>query len=308
VLRSAALLAAGILAGVLVSSPMYFFHPVEALVGVHDQLGRWDGLRGYLWLGEVRETLPWHYYAAVLASKVNPAVLALAGVGVALTLRRPTARAVFLCACLWPIAYFSVKEWKNPFYVVSFVPLLCVLATIAVRALFTSKGRAPAVLAAAVAVAVDAWTAWEVHPDYLMGGIQWSEALYGEFQGPAVSHGQWIGEALEFIARDARGADPMVLMFRDAGAPQTAFYASRVGLTHVDVSAWADDASRAWLLPRARYVVLGQDALRLFSPLHQQTVPLNAELASVVRPPSPFRLVKAFGPAAFPMVWVYRRE
>jgi hypothetical protein len=293
--------------GVAVASPMYLLHPLEAVASIREALGGWDDLRGYLWLGELRETLPPWYYLVVLAVKANPIVLALAGAGIVLAARARATRAIFLAVCLWPIAYLSFKGWKNPFYVAAFVPLLCVLAAVALDGLRAWRGRAAAA-ALALALAVDGWTAWRVHPDYLMGGIQWSEALYGEFQGPAVSHGQWIGEALEFIRADAGAVDPLVLMFRDAGEPQAAFYAAQAGLGRVDHSAWADPVARPWALANARYAVRGQDAVRLHSPLHRATVPLNAALVAAVRPPSPFRLVRTFGPAAFPMVWVFRRD
>lgn len=287
------------LPGLGLASPMYLASPLAAARDVAERLAWWGAQREHLWLGQEVEAVPGWYYALVLAVKLAPPVLVLAALA-PLARRAAPARALLLCC--WPVLYLSLRPWKSPFYLMPFLPLVFVLAVHALRRLARDARPGRRRLAAALAVVTVALqAAWlvDAHPDYLMLGARYSQRLAGDFQGPAVSHGQWVREALEWVRADAGGGDPLVVVPAGYAPRQVEHYAGRLGLSRVH------DASQLkhGVSPRGvDYAIVSHEVL-----VHAEGRRQNAPLLRLVEEPGGFRLAASLRSSGFVTARVWRR-
>lgn len=291
------------LVGLLAASPMYAAHPLTAGRDVAARMGFWDGVTDYFWLGQPQTALPPWYYALIVLVKLGPLSLPPLAVALAAAIRRSERRARLLALALWPVAYFSLKPWKSPFYLAAFVPVLYLLATDGLRRLLRPLRARPALAALVLGavLAAEAGRAAVMHPDYLMLGIDYSEWLYGDFQGPAVSHGQWVGEALALVRKDSPAAnDPNVLVFGGFASEQVMAYARRYGLRSVFDGSQLHERGIAH--GQVDYLLVNQDCLR-----HSEEQRINKVLLRLAADPLAFRVIATFRSGPFPMLWVYRR-
>jgi hypothetical protein len=306
-LALAASFAAGCLMGLLVASPTYVTAFPHSLRDAIWRIRVADGKSGYLWLGHVVRSIPIYYYLVVLATRLTPVVLVVSLATLALVVRRPSSLHAFsrlLLIFLWPLLYLSVKPWKNPYYLTPFIPLLFMLLADGIRILFSTRVfRERRYLAVIVVVAVlvdQAYAIIRLHPDYLMQGIEYSGRLYGEFQGPAVSHGQWIGEALSYVRQDCQDREPVVYAVSDVGTPQIRHYAEEYGV-----------AVRIGEVPPAdterdnAYVLISRDARQMICPDHKTAITRNATLVAFADHSAEYALVRTYYSARFPMLWIY---
>lgn len=305
-------LALGGVVGIAVASPMYFVDPLEAWQAITGGSLTSSSLSGYLWLGEVVDQMPWYYYGVILAVKLSPMLFALSIGGILYCLFRwikvpPLIR--LLVISLWFIIPVSMVDWIGPNYIAAALPVLYILAAYPLHAIWSSTNRASMrmvclVLAGFVLVG-NVIVVAVMHPDYPMTGIHYGERFYGEFQGPAVAHGQWIGEGLRVIADDAGGKPVRVLAFEDMNQSQLIFYSRREGLPEpLKLSSFAHP-EEAW--GQFDYVLLNQDSRRLISPQHPYNLEINEPLVRHVdENPDRLELLQTFYSGRFPMVWVYR--
>jgi 4-amino-4-deoxy-L-arabinose transferase-like glycosyltransferase len=285
-------------AGLALASPMYLAHPLAAARDVAARLAFWDAQQEHLWLGAEVASVPAYYYGLVALVKISPPELllgALSPVG-----RRPLAARVLL-PCLWPILYLSLKNWKSPFYLTAFLPLVAILAADTLRRLARAAPRLRRLAPAAVTLvaAVQVATIADAHPDYLMLGIRYGERLYGDFQGPAVSHGQWVRAALQRVHADAGGADPVVVVPAGYAPGQVEHYARRLGLSRVHTTA----ALKRGLNPRhVEYAVVSHDVL-----VHAEGRQHNGALLRLAADSARFREVATLRSSGFAVARVFRR-
>ena len=142
-----------------------------------------------------------------------------------------------------------------------------------------------------------------------MLGIQYNDKFYGEFQGPAVSHSQWIGEALAFIKEDAGDSQPIINIFDDIGRTQIIHYARKNGLRDIYIGIPRTLPGHVpYSRSRPRYIVINQDAKRLIAPLHRAAVAKNRQLVSFAENSQDYSIVKTFHSGDFLMIWIYRRQ
>lgn len=283
-------------AGLALTSPMYVANPVVAAYDVAARLRFWDAQQEHFWLGAEVEALPWYYYALVLLVRLSPPVLVLVLAG----LVRPGPAARVCLPCLWPIALLTLKSWKSPFYLTPFLPLLFVVAAASLRRLARGRGPRLARGAALVVIAVQGAEILDSHPDHLMGGIRYGARFYGDFAGPAVSHGQWVLEALEQVRRDAGRGDVFVVVPVGYAPRQVGFYAERLGLSRVHTA----DQLRHGLNPRqVDYVVVSHDV-----PAHQEGRQQNRALLRLADDTARFRELAGVRRAGFPMARIWKRR
>lgn len=283
-------------AGLALTSPMYVVNPVVAAYDVAGRLAWWDAQREHFWLGEEVAALPWYYYGLVLLVKVSPPVLLL----VLASLRRPTLAAQVCLPCLWPIALLTLKAWKSPFYLTPFLPLLFVVAAASLRRLAQGRGPSFALGGALVVLGVQAASIVDSHPNHLMAGIRYDPRLYGDFSGPAVSHGQWVLEALERVKHD--GAPPNAVLVVPTGyAPrQLAHYAERLGFRRLHTP----DQLKHGLNPReVDYLVISHDVLA-----HEEGRRQNHALLRLAADGAQFHELAAIERSGFPMVRIWKRR
>lgn len=289
---------AGLL-GLALASPMYLAAPLTAVRDVAERLAWWGAQREHLWLGREVATVPAYYYALVLAVKTAPPLLALA-------LLAPLGRGArlprLLLLCCWPVVFFSLRAWKSPFYLMPFLPLLYLLATHSLRRLRRSpqrwlRGLAP--VAAGLGLAFQLGCIADAHPDHLMLGIRYSQLLYGDFQGPAVSHGQWVRAALEWVRADAAGSDPVVVVPAGTAPRQVAYYSARLGLSRVYS---ATDLKRGVSPRSVQYAIVSSEPLA-----HEEGRLQNAALTRLVAQPGPFGVAGALRSSGFVTARVWRR-
>ena len=145
-----------------------------------------------------------------------------------------------------------------------------------------------------------------MHPDYLMQGIQYSDRLYGEYQGPAVSHGQWIGEAFSFIKGDCGDQRGFVYAVGNVGTPQIRHYASKHDLpTFIGVlppDRLEDEVATKCSL----YILVTRDAKEMICPAHKDAVRENQALVSCAENADVYSLVRTYYSGGAPMLWIYR--
>jgi len=306
----------GCILGVIIASPMYFVSPV---VGVMDMLAgvrEADSWRGFLWLGSAVDRLPFYYYAVVGLTKLTPLVFLLIIATIFLYIIRfraihPFYRFLFLS--LWPIVYMSIKPGKSPYYLISFVPVLFILLVDTLRYLFSTrvfKSRLYLKVFIILLIVIgQLGTIIWIHPDYLMLGVQYGDIFYGEFQGPAVSHGQWVGEAFEFIQNDSGGQSCRVYIFEDIATPQIKYYSRKHRNIKVIFGKPLTSSVKSLdAIKEKVYIVLNQDAKRLIAPYHQKSIERNKELVSFVENSKKYHVAKIFYSGSFPMLWVYEKD
>jgi len=295
--------------GFFIASPMYSFHLFQAKDSVLARLKFWDEAIWYRWLGKLVREIPANYYLVVALVKFSPAISILAFLTTILYAIRfrafhPFCR--YLIFCFWPIIYLSFKPWKSPYYLTVFIPAVYILITYTLTVLFKTKPLASnkplKIILILLIIGSQMYYIIQMHPDYLMQGIQYGEKFYGEFQGPAVYHGQWIGEAFEFIKKDSDGKEPSILIFRELSVPQIRHYADKYTLRDITVNIPDKEAES-----RIDYVVLNQDAKRVFSPFHTLAISDNRRLVSFLDNSKEYRVVKTFSSDGFPMLWVYKK-
>lgn len=287
------------------ASPMYFAHPLAMAADVAARVTFWDSQRGFIWAGREVETVPVWYYPVVLAVKIAAPVLVASCAGLLLNLGRH-ARAGVWVSCLWPLLPLSIKPWKSPFYIAAFLPLFYLLAADALRRAWRWPGLGRRPWAGAVVLSCvfgsEAALLVRMHPDHLMVGIHYGDRFFGEFSGPAVSHGQWTGEALEYIRDRCGPRQPVILIYEKWGPRQVEMYAERLGLRRL---------YRGYDLPRRgvdelTHLVVNQDSYREWL-WRGRAKGQNSLLNRLARESGRFRLVKTFSSGTFPMVWVYER-
>lgn len=299
--------------GLFSASPMYAFEPRASLADIRERIRFWDASTEFLWLGREVTELPLYYYAVVMLVKIGPPVVVLAGLAVVQALgpareHAGARRTRALLLAFWPLLYFSLKPFKSPFYVAALLPVAYLLAVDGLqRAMrWTALRTRPwwKALMVVLVLAAEALPGAYVHPDYLMSGIHYGDRVYGDFQGPAVSHGQWIGEALGLIRADTLGSDPVVVVPNGYVPAQAEHYARRYGLGRVHTAKILSgvQSHREEVLASVQYAVINQDCLR-----HQRGRRVNRLLLRVREDPS-FSLVATFRSGHLPMVWVYRRR
>jgi hypothetical protein len=281
---------------------------------VRESLRNWDGNTRCLWLGNLVEQTPVYYYGVVLATKLTPVILVLLLVTVVCHIRRSPGSHPFcrvLLFLLWPIAWVSLRPWKSPYYLIPFVPVLYILLVDGLHMLWVNTSpqrRCLGYLVVFLAVVSQLYAVIRMHPDYLMQGIRYSSKLYGEFQGPAVAHGQWAGEALRYIQEDSRGKQPIVYARVDEGTWAVRHYAARYG-----VRALMGEIPPVRLGSKAAvrcsvYILITRDALGRVNPGHEDAMQTNPSLVSFAENAREYALVKTWYSGNFPMVWVYKRS
>ncbi len=280
---------------------MYLAHPLRAASDVAWRAAWWDGQREHLWLGAEVATLPMHYCLVVLATKLTAPVVVL----LAAAAWRPhalTARVGLLC--LWPVLWLSFKGWKSPFYLTPFLPVLYVIAADSLRRLARALSGTGASVRSALAIAAlvlmfQSASLADSHPDHLMNGIRYGAWAYGGFAGPAVSHGQWVLEALKRVREDARGKNPMVAVPLGYAPRQFEHYASRLGLTAVHTA----DRLRHGVHPsRVEYAIVSHDVL-----VHAEGRRLNGAVLRLVADGARFQQLATIRSAGFPMARIWKR-
>ncbi len=293
-----------------VASPMYLFYPLEAVTWLHAWLQRWDGYTGYLWLGQEVESIPWYYYLLVLATKISPVFwlfMAIGMVGRFIARKTLSRESLFLLLLLWPIVYLSWKSWKSPYYLTAFLPFLYLLGISLIRDALPQgrPWRYGAAMAVLLIIPGSQWImARTVHPDYLMLGIRYSHRLYGEFQGPAVSHGQWIGEGLAYIIEDYGSGDVAVLVHEGPAQMQIRYYGNRYGIR--DLYHLGDFSDPEEALKTIDYVLYSEDARRLTAPLLSLNIERNRALMEWVDTEERLVPIHVFRSGDFPLVHILR--
>ncbi len=288
------------LLGLTLASPMYVVQPLRAIQDVLARIAWWDGQTGHLWLGVEQQHLPLYYYPLVLVVRLSPPVVLL--LVVAAFVRRSLALRV-AWPCLWPVLLLTFKGWKSPFYLTPFLPLIFIMSAAALHRLARAgaawRPRTVARLGTATVIAAQLALLLDSHPDHLMTGIRYGERTYGDFAGPAVSHGQWVRAALEHVRRDARRDDSVVLVPLGYAPRQIDHYASRLGLLEVHSA----DRLRHGVHPRqVEYVVVSHDVLA-----HADGLRFNQALLRLLTTPGLFEPLATVRSAGFPMARVWRR-
>jgi hypothetical protein len=306
--------AVGCLLGVLVASPMYAVGFPGCIGEVWRFLRSVDRLPGYLWLGKVVEHLPPYYYGVVLATKLTPVILVLLLVTAVWHVRRSPGSNPFgrtLLFLLWPVIYLSLKPWKQPYYLTPFVPVLYILLVDGLHMLWVNpsfRRRGLVHVVVLLAVAGQLYAVIRMHPDYLMQGIRYSDKLYGEFTGPAVSHGQWVGEALRYIREDARGKEPLVYTVTNVTQDQIRHYSGKYGIRPLLGEVPPVRLGRHTVARCSVYILITRDAKEIVCPGHTNAIPENRSLVTFVEKAREYTPVKTWYSGGFPMVWVYKRN
>jgi 4-amino-4-deoxy-L-arabinose transferase-like glycosyltransferase len=304
----------GCFLGILVASPMYVTGFSHCARDILMRLGFWSDQTGYLWLGNVVERIPPYYYSLMFITRITPAVLVLTVITVILYFQRfqtshPFCRALLFS--LWPIVYLSVKSWKNPYYLIPFIPVLYILVVDGLRILFSmnvfKSRRYLGYLVVLSIIAGQLYTIIHMHPDYLMQGIQYSDRLYGEFQGPAVSHGQWIGEALSFIKHDCRDKQCIVYTVSNVGTPQIRHYSKEHGIPILIGEIPPRRLENNVVDKCSIYILISQDAKQMICPQHKDAIRDNRVLVSFAENSKEYKLVKTYYSGHFPMLWIYKK-
>ncbi len=305
------LVAFGGVTGLAIASPMYVLYPVEAWRAlVHGNLIGSD-LYGYLWLGEVVERMPLYYYAIILGVKLSPALVLLfitSLVWVVVFGYRTNVFFIVLAGSLWMLIPISFNGWVGPNYIAGALPVIYLVSPASLVAWWGSTSkirvRAICIFCTILVVAGSVWKVVVMHPDYPMTGIHYSHRFYGDFQGPAVSHGQWIGEAMDFIAQDSIGHPPRVLVFDAFWMSQIAYYAGKYGLPPPVRLSCFSSPEDAW--GSFDYILMNRDARQMVAPLVPDGIEKNRVLVDWVNTRDSLDLVKTFYSGTFPMVWVYK--
>jgi len=301
--------------GILIASPMYLAGFPECVKDIVAGSRIADSQTGYLWLGNVVERIPAHYYGIVLMVKLTPVILILAVLTVLLHVRRfPSMHrfcTILLLSC-WPIICLSFKSWKSPYYLVPFIPVFYILIVDGLHALFSTATFTSRRLFAAIVILLSflnqAYAVARIHPDHLMQGIRYSDRLYGEYQGPAVSHGQWIGEAFTFIKQDCQDRRAFVYAVDNVGTPQIRYYAKKHGiqafvgeLPPADLKTSVTDVCNV-------YVLITIDSKKMVSPFHRSAIEDNKALVAFVEESEAYLPVKTYHSGNVPMLWVFRHR
>jgi hypothetical protein len=210
---------------------------------------------------------------------------------------------------LWPIAYLSLKPTKVPYYLIPFVPVLYILLVDGLHMLWVNpfprrRGLVPLVVL--LAVVSQLYAVIGMHPDYLMQGIGYSDKLYGEFTGPAVSHGQWVGEALRYIREDSRGKQPIVYAVTNTAMWQIRHYSAEYGVRPLLGEVPPVHLGRHTAAQCGVYILITRDAKEMVCPGHEDAVRENRSLVSLVENSREYALVKMYYSGCFSMVWVYK--
>jgi hypothetical protein len=133
-----------------------------------------------------------------------------------------------------------------------------------------------------------------------MTGIRYGARLYGDFAGPAVSHGQWVREALECVRDDAGRGDVVVVVPLGYAHRQVALYAGRLGLVSVHTA----DRLRHGVNPRSvEYAVVSNDVLA-----HEEGRQLNLGLLRLIEDGTQFQHLATVRSAGFPMARIWKRR
>lgn len=299
-LRFVACFAAAWLGGLGLGSPMYIVSPIDAVVDIAQRISWWDSQLGHVWLGAEVQSIPAYYYVVVLVVKLSLPVLLL----IVLALCTNWTVAVRMCViCLWPVVMLSFKGWKSPFYLMPFLPLLYVVASESIRRLALRRPiakRTPTALTiVTVVVVIQVGTLLDSHPHHLMTGIRYGQQFYGEFAGPAVSHGQWAREALKCVHDDAWQSNPVVLVPLGYAPRQVELYAARLGLAQVHTP----DRLRRGVNPRSvDYIITSHDMLA-----NSEGVRLNGALLRLVADGTQFCALATVHAAGFPIARIWKR-
>jgi hypothetical protein len=312
VLGCFAFFAAGGLLGLLIASPMYATGFPGCIREVREFLRSTDRQTGFLWLGHVVEHLPRYYYGVVLATKLTPVILVLLLVTAVWHVRRSPGSNPFgrtLLFLLWPMVYLSLKPTKTPYYLTPFVPVLYILLVDGLHMLWVNpffRRRGLVHVGVLLAVAGQLYAVIRMHPDYLMQGIRYSDKLYGEFMGPAVSHGQWVGEALRYIREDARGKQPIVYAVTNMAMWQIRHYSAEYGVRPLIGEVPPVRLGRHTVAQCSVYILITRDAKEIVCPVHEDAVRENRSLVSLAENSREYALVKTYYSGCFSMVWVYK--
>jgi 4-amino-4-deoxy-L-arabinose transferase-like glycosyltransferase len=203
--------------GFLLTSPIYLRWD-NVLAAWQDQQQHWQQVRGLHFLGRVYETLPRWYWAVVIPLKFTiPFALALCfQFGWLLTRlksRRPLEKVLLFN--LYPLAALIARRWQSPTYAVLLIGPFFVLAGRTVNQIITLlQGqhrqiprwiKVGALLALLLLSGENARVLAVTHPDYLMTGYDFGDAVIGEFWGPAVFHCQGAAQTLEYLADQPPG-------------------------------------------------------------------------------------------------------
>jgi 4-amino-4-deoxy-L-arabinose transferase-like glycosyltransferase len=305
------LLASGVLwlGFFLLSSPIYL-HPENLLAAWQDQATHWEQIRGYQFMGRVYETLPLWYWGVVIPIKFTiPVALAVLFQVIWLLVRwrrvGPLPRVLLFN--LFPLLIFMARRWQSPTYAaILIVPLFTLVARslvqlgqVAVR--FWRQGglrRAVGALAALGIFLVPAESARVIattHPDYLMTGYDFGDAVIGEFWGPAVFHCQGAGQALAYLSTQPPG---------DILAPEScvlpvAYYRIVHDLPEVTFESELEDPANVLAY---RYVVLPYSVTYMTAPYphRQETQVLRQGLDRYCT------VIYAYGLPGRDLFWVYR--
>jgi hypothetical protein len=301
--------------GTLIASPMYLAGFPGCVRDILAGARLADSQTGYLWLGDVVERLPPYYYGVVLLAKLTPVILILAVVTVLLHVRRfPFMHrfcTILLLSC-WPIICLSFKSWKSPYYLIPFLPVFYILIVDGLHALFsTAIFRSRPFLAALVILLSflnQAYAVARIHPDHLMQGIRYSDRLYGEYQGPAVSHGQWIGEAFSFIKQDCQDRRAFVYAVDNVGTPMIRYYAKKHGIQAFVGELPPADLKTSVTNACNVYVLITRDSKEMICPFHKNAIEDNKALVAFVEESDVYSPVRVFRSGGIPMVWVFRHR
>ena len=303
--------AACLVLGVFLSSPMFFFSPLNAVQQISSAMKFWDSITGYMWLGRMVERIPPTYYPVVLAVRLSPWIAVCSLIGLCFVLIRSKQHPLLLRLlplALLPVAYLTIRPWKNPFYLAPILPIVFVFCVAPLHALGkairTTRARAIVVATAAFLVIGQLLHVVVAHPDYLIDGIQYGPRFYGQFQGPAISHGQWVKEALQCIRIDADGGPANVIVFEtvdDAAWDQLLYYAGPEGAT---LNVYGNFAGPDEALEWADYVLFHYEGMY---PMPAGDTPRrNGPLLHLIASRGEIRKFKTFGPPRFPLATVYR--
>ncbi|MGC9400099.1 MAG: glycosyltransferase family 39 protein [Anaerolineae bacterium] len=203
--------------GFLLTSPIYLRWE-NVLAAWQDQQQHWQQIRGLHFLGRVYETLPRWYWAVVIPLKFTiPFALALwfqIGWLLARFKSRSTLEKLLLFN-LYPLLFLVARRWQSPTYAVLLIGPFFALAGRSVHQLIAlardQHRRIPrwayalVLLALVLLVGENARVLAVTHPDYLMTGYDFGDAVIGEFWGPAVFHCQGAGQALKYLADQPPG-------------------------------------------------------------------------------------------------------
>jgi 4-amino-4-deoxy-L-arabinose transferase-like glycosyltransferase len=203
--------------GFLLTSPIYLRWE-NVLAAWQDQQQHWQQVRGLHFLGRVYETLPRWYWAVVIPLKFTiPVALALC-FQIGWLLARFKSRSPLeqlLLFNLYPLLFLVARRWQSPTYAALLVGPFFVLAGRSVRQLIALVRGQPhqtprwatalALLALVLLIGENVRVLAVTHPDYLMTGYDFGDAVIGEFWGPAVFHCQGAGQALEYLADQPPG-------------------------------------------------------------------------------------------------------